>query len=248
MAWIYAPVVESGAQSGESSAGEQSATSRMTPTASNFCKPGCATELSATRRFGTICGASTGDRGVDEWISSLAASPASPIPSQDNNEGKPTSVIYGPIQGESFAKWNPDSYSLRTYQACLLRGWEEYSESLPPTGMMRNGQLYRLQTLVRRTSEKGSGSWPTPRASIGLAMRLTEYGLSQNENRCGNLEDVVLQRMGQAAIGGIVNPQWIAWLMGWPLMWTAPEPLVTDGFPRWQQSLWRAARSFWEER
>lgn len=38
-----------------------------------------------------------------------------------------------------------------------------------------------------------------------------------------------------AAIGGALNPQWVEWLMGWPIGWTDLEPLEMDKFHWWQQ-------------
>jgi hypothetical protein len=34
-------------------------------------------------------------------------------------------------------------------------------------------------------------------------------------------------------IGGLLNPNWVEWLMGWPIGWTALEPLETDKFRQW---------------
>ncbi len=34
---------------------------------------------------------------------------------------------------------------------------------------------------------------------------------------------------------GMLNPTWIEWLMGWPLKWTALEPLETDKFLSWHR-------------
>lgn len=34
-------------------------------------------------------------------------------------------------------------------------------------------------------------------------------------------------------VGGTLNPQWVEWLMGWPIGWTEVEPLETDKFQRW---------------
>ena len=34
-------------------------------------------------------------------------------------------------------------------------------------------------------------------------------------------------------IGGMPNPPWIEWLMGWPIGWTALEPLETGKFRLW---------------
>jgi hypothetical protein len=35
--------------------------------------------------------------------------------------------------------------------------------------------------------------------------------------------------------GGQLNPEWVEWLMGWPIGWTALKPLETGKFQEWQQ-------------
>ena len=34
-------------------------------------------------------------------------------------------------------------------------------------------------------------------------------------------------------LGGTLNPDWCEWFMGWPIGWTASEPLATDRFRQW---------------
>ena len=162
MSWTYVPdqVSEAG-QQGNSDCG-RSATSSATPPVSRCSSPGCATEASTRPPCGTTSPHSTGDRGVDGWIASLAVSPASRIPSPDRDSEKMTSVIYGPRSSESFAMWNPESRSWRTFQASLLGEWEEFSESLPRAGMTRSGTAYRLQPLAPLTGGIAFGSWLTP--------------------------------------------------------------------------------------
>lgn len=36
-----------------------------------------------------------------------------------------------------------------------------------------------------------------------------------------------------ALIGGPLNPEWAEWFMGWPIGWTASEPLAMAGFRQW---------------
>jgi len=38
------------------------------------------------------------------------------------------------------------------------------------------------------------------------------------------------------AVGGQLNPSWVAWLMGWPTEWSALEPLEMDKFRQWLRS------------
>tara|TARA_R110000751_G_scaffold304328_1_gene419751 strand:- start:495 stop:713 length:219 start_codon:yes stop_codon:yes gene_type:complete len=39
-----------------------------------------------------------------------------------------------------------------------------------------------------------------------------------------------------AQVGGKLNPQWVEWLMGWPIGWTALEPLAMDKYQQWYDS------------
>jgi hypothetical protein len=38
------------------------------------------------------------------------------------------------------------------------------------------------------------------------------------------------------SVGGPLNPTWCEWFMGWPIGWTASEPLGTDKFQVWLRS------------
>jgi hypothetical protein len=37
-----------------------------------------------------------------------------------------------------------------------------------------------------------------------------------------------------AQAGGQLNPDWVEWLMGWPVGWTSPDPLPLAMFREWQ--------------
>jgi len=76
-------------------------------------------------------------------------------------------------QCESFAYWNQESLSWKTWQRCLLEGWTTFSGRWPRSGLMRNGIVYRLPPLVPRISGTGCSSseqperWATPTAHDG---------------------------------------------------------------------------------
>lgn len=36
-----------------------------------------------------------------------------------------------------------------------------------------------------------------------------------------------------AQVGGVLNPLWVEWLMGWPIGWTGLQPLEMDRFQEW---------------
>ncbi len=104
-------------------------------------------------------------------ISSAAASPArtSAVPAEAPESTAPARV-FGPSSPGSFASFDPDTSSWRTFPpSSPARGSagtearsDEFSETWPKHGMTRNGRAYRLESSGHLTSESGSGSWPTP--------------------------------------------------------------------------------------
>lgn len=77
----------------------------------------------------------------------------------------PALATPGPGYGASMPAWlaryDRDTLSWRTRQACLVSGWEMFSETWPRSGMTRSGIAYQLATLAPITSEIESGSLPT---------------------------------------------------------------------------------------
>lgn len=102
--------------------------------------------------------------------------------------------------------------------------------------------------------------WPTPRALDGEkgARTLTESVKNRVKKGMANLAEAVVfatptardWRSGKASqatmernsrplseqVGGLLNPDWVEWLMGWPIGFSALEPLVTDRFQQWRRS------------
>ena len=77
-------------------------------------------------------------------------------------------VTSGPTSGKQFATYDHDSHSWKTWPAIGLWGSIEYSETLPKTGAMSDGQLYELVTSEPHTTANDCSSWsflPTPTAS-----------------------------------------------------------------------------------
>ena len=53
--------------------------------------------------------------------------------------------------------------------------------------------------------------------------------------RSGKSKDAPRDQLNER-IGGILNPLWVEWLMGWPIGWTGLEPLEKDRFQQWLRS------------
>ncbi len=156
----------------------------------------------------------------------------------------------GPRSGEPLAWFDHPSSSWRTWQTCFLEttahGCEPYSGTLPRSGTMRSGTLYRLPPLALATDGIGSGSLPTPtingnhnckgasptsgdsnsernRNSPGLASTINMA--MPTPRSCSGLRSSGAPRteMYEAAgekIGGQHLSAFVEWMMGYPHQWT----------------------------
>ena len=66
---------------------------------------------------------------------------------------------------ESYAWYDQDSLSWKTWQQSLITDWTSYSESFPKQGTMQNGQLYLRVHWEPVIEEVDGGALPTPTAS-----------------------------------------------------------------------------------
>ena len=128
---------------------------------------------------------------------------------------------YGRSSPELLAKYDPDTSSWRTSQLCLDGDLQTFSETWPRSGTMRNGIAYQLSPLVPLTDAIGSGSWPTPHSNMSTG--------PGTQGRDGGMNL-------QTAIGGLLNPTWVEWLMGFPLGWTALKDWATRSSRKSQKS------------
>ena len=99
-------------------------------------------------------------------ISSVADSPASHFQWRDNAEEWLTNAGCGPLFAGLSNSSDQPLWLSKTSQGCcqlMMDGSsEEYSETWPASGSMRNGKCYRQPPLVRRISERESSLLPTP--------------------------------------------------------------------------------------
>ena len=137
----------------------------------------------------------------------------------------------------SRAKWHELSVrydratsSWRTHRSLWDEDLSACSLTLPTWGLMRNGVLWERQTWAHHTTGKDVGLWPTPRKQM---TRPCKPRLNLKNQHKSNLEEVVA--LEQGADGGRLNPTWVEWLMGWPINWTASQPLAMDKCQQWQQ-------------
>jgi hypothetical protein len=109
---------------------------------------------------------SAANHGAAVWMESLAVSPApiSALPA-DRRESTETPADCSSSTCESFAKFSPDGSLLRMSLQCSLFQQEQpYSENLPRSGSMRNGELYERPMLAPRIDGTGLSSWHSGRS------------------------------------------------------------------------------------
>ncbi len=95
----------------------------------------------------------------------------------------------------------------------------------------RNGFSMNLRDAVRRWPTAASRDWKdTP----GMAKTSTNKDGSKR-NREDQLARKVYSIEQTPKGGGLLNPDWVEWLMGWPIGWTESRPLAMDKFRQWQQ-------------
>ena len=183
---------------------------KSTPTV-NECSPSIGRTCPDTETSGPLIG-----QLFPEWTCSVAASPVRISALPGNEQG-----LTGNGQGsgvntsEPFAHFDPDTSSWRTFQVCLLtRTWDVFSETWPRAGTMRNGIVCRRVPLVPLTGEIGSGLWPTPSLSDSK-----NNGNPSRMTRGGSWGGCELNTV----VGGALNPNWVEWLMGYPIGWTDLE-------------------------
>jgi hypothetical protein len=135
-------------------------------------------------------------------MSSVAASPvkiSAPLVRERGSKGR--ARVFGQSTPASLANYDRDTSLWRMLQSSFLEGLDEFSETWPRSGMTRNGTAYQLQPLAPLTGVIGSGLWPTPRVSMA-------HGPSQREIA------------ETSPTTGSLNPEFVEWLMGFPIGWT----------------------------
>lgn len=176
MSWHYLPELLLNSPSlpervGDSSAPPSLAGVPSAPWKSSRIAGKCSSDANGTvccpcSRSGMTCAHSTGDPGVERWMSSLGGSRVkTSVPQERAQALLEQKAGSGQRWPGSLAKYDPATHSWRTHQYSLLGGLTEFSGTWPRWGWMRDGELFLLPPLVPRTKEKESGFWPTPAAN-----------------------------------------------------------------------------------
>lgn len=133
--------------------------------------------------------------------------------------------VFGLKCSRPFAWYDRDTSSWRTFQRSLKGEWEPFLGAWPRAGMTVNGIAYRLKPLVPYTSVIGSSLLPTPNTMDATGKG--RMNTNANVKKWGGVNSLG----GMAATGlwpkelppcppGELNPEYVEWLMGFPIGWT----------------------------
>jgi hypothetical protein len=92
---------------------------------------------------------------------------------------------------------------------------------------MKGGPRKAITSLAVMVKAVERQMWPTPTAVTDTGgAALCKWGGSGARAKLRTM-------VTPEELNGSLNPQWVAWLMGWPIEWTSLEPLGTDKFQAW---------------
>lgn len=153
----------------------------------------------------------------------------------------PTKTLWSPTKGELYAQPNGMIRLMREDGQSSRIGLEKAVTVSWPTPRCQMTRPVKVRTDVEKghksnleevvavqaviDQQEDAGIWPTPTAFDAIMVGKT------HPTRTGTATT-----LAQNMDGGKLNPPWVAWLMGWPIDWTALKPLETGKFQSWLRS------------
>jgi hypothetical protein len=167
MSWLYSQALVEEYSAANCLDGEQSAPLSGSHTQQAYCAPDKMTAFSRLSRFGMTYKPLMENLGQELLTLYLAGFHAKTSAQQEEaQELMENDQECGEKWHASFTKYDLDSSLWRTHQCLLLGGLEEFSETWPQWGLMRDGECWEQQTLEQNIRGTGFGSslntWATP--------------------------------------------------------------------------------------
>ena len=210
-----------------------SPTARSTRTAKKSSKPECETVLWILPPSVPTLQSWMDGLGGDGSISSAGDSPARIFPTKDcGRASRESDLDYGANSPDSFAKYDPDLPSWRTWQRSLVGEWGLFCGTWPTSALMQNGECFQLADLVPHIVGSECGLLPTPTARDYFSGRVIPRDRARSKCNAerNNLKDYCRLRHGLVYPPVLV----VESMMGYPRGWTACAPLETRSFRPWQ--------------
>ena len=232
MSWLFSRALVEEYSEAICSDGEQSVPSSGNPTPQAYCAPDKMTDFSRLSRFGMTFKPLTENRGEELLTLYLEGFHAKTSAQQEKaQELMESAAGCGEKWHASFAKYNPDSCLWKTPQCSLLGGLDEFSETWPQWGLMRNGECWEQTPLDLLITEPEFGWLPTP--TVSDSSGAGRDGPRKGTHSISNWKDYLSKhyRMAYPPVNAT------EYMMGWPLGWTGLKPLEMDKCLYAQQQL-----------
>ena len=248
MSWLYSQALVEAYSEESYLVGEQFAPLNGKPTQQAYCAPDKMTDFSRLSRFGMTYKPFLEDRG-EELLTLYREDfhAKTSVPQEKVQELMESEAECGEKWHASFVKYDPDSSLWRTHQCSLLGDLDEFSETWPQWGLMRDGECWEHQTLELSMKGSESGLLPdnqnffhTPNTTgldggsnsrKALKRRISTWPTPTTPTGGGNVGGSGAYKnaiKNGTHIPHSINPNLYEWLMGWPLGWTDLKPLEMD--------------------
>ena len=233
MSWLFSRALVAEYSAANSLDGAPFAPSSGTPTPQAYLWRD--KTMDAWNRFpsGMTSAPLTDDRGeaLLKWYREDFLAPTSALPDEEQ-ESTDRQAPCGSTWRELSVRFDRNSSSWKTVQCLFDEDLPESSLTLPRWGMMRGGELWERTMSALPTGETEFGLLPTVLQSDATGTGRNRYVGSQAYR-------------GGKAIEGLrtsptdpqyIHPDFAEWMIGWPIAWSALEPLETPKFRQWCDS------------
>lgn len=250
MSWHFLPELAAEYSAGICSDGDVSVLSSTTSMQETCCSQDKETDTCQGSQSGATLEHSTENLG-EAWLISYLADfrVRTLVPQEKEQASKENAQDYGRKWLELSVKYDRDLHSWKTHRCLFDEDLPQSSVILPKWGMMRRGVLFRLRTAEHPTCESEYGLWvSTPTASMTKRSEAFREGRlptpqefatpTARDWKDNGKSPAELARNSEtlaSQAGGTLNPNWVEWLMGWPVGWTDCDVLETGKFQSWQQ-------------
>jgi hypothetical protein len=199
MSWLFSQALVEEYLGGGCLDGEQSVQSNGKPIQQAYCAPGKMTDFCRVSQFGMMFKPLMENLGEELLMSFQEDFHAKTFQLQEKElELKESAQECGNRWQGLLARFDQDLSLWKTVQCSLLEDWEQFSETFPKWGSMRNGELFQQPISEQIIKEKEFGLWPTPVTMDSIGARSEESMIKEmtvrrpNRMRPGMLRDQVV--------------------------------------------------------
>lgn len=246
MSWLFSQALVEEYLAANFLDGEQSAPLNGKPTQQAYCAPDKMTAFFRLSQFGMTYKPLMADRGEELLTLYLADFHVkTSVPQEKAQELMENGQECGEKWLASFVKYDPDSSLWKTHQCSLLGDLDEFSQTWPAWGLMRNGECWDMTDSVVNTGETEFGLLATPTKELfshwsSAKAKISSDGKRKSGVKVGSIFwwDMTEQHL---RLGGLEEKKMIPdplcgeVVMEWPMGWTELQPLAMDKFQEWLQ-------------